>query len=62
MRIAICSILASIIETVMTMRAIALQLVIEKKALGKQSGPIPDEQGNLVLGGLNSLIIIMMSS
>ena len=38
MRIAICSILTSIIETVMTMRAIALQLVIEKKVPSKQSG------------------------
>ena len=37
MRIAICSILASIIETMM-MRAIALQLVIEKKVPSKQSG------------------------
>lgn len=43
MRIATCPILTSMIEMMMTRRFIALQPVIEKKALGKLSGPIPDE-------------------
>ena len=38
MRIAICPILASVIRTMMTMRAIASQAIIEKKVQGKQSG------------------------
>ena len=41
MRIAICPILASLIRIVMTMRAIASQAIIEKKAPGKQGSLVP---------------------
>lgn len=51
MRIAIFPILANAIRTMMTMRAIDSQPIIEKKVSGKQSSSIPSKQGSLVPGG-----------
>ena len=61
MRIATCLILTSVIETMTTTRVIAPQLVIEKKAPGKQSGPILGKQSSPAPGGQNNPIIAMTS-